>query len=192
MGEQTDFIVKSKTRWQHKLKYVVVGSFATSMEASLGGLMGASIGWLTIQHAFLLALATAGLTALRRAFGFLSVEPVPPIEQGEDNSDIKKLLGIVMIGLTLLWLTGCAFNRTAVITDHFDPNTGKLLSRDKRTFTSSMWAQSTALKGLKAHNHTDKTGADLSISEASNETQAEVMAAMVQAAVTGAVKGAKP
>jgi hypothetical protein len=105
---------------------------------------------------------------------------------------IKRKRGqMLALAVLTFGLAGCAFNRTAVVTDRFDLATGKLQEREKRTFTSSMWAQATALKGLAAHKHTEKTGADLSIAEASNETQTELISALVEGAVKGAVKGAK-
>jgi hypothetical protein len=80
MGTETEFVTKAVKRWKHKLLYVTVGSFAGAMDTGLGSLViqpGLGV-------ALKLVLAAAVVCAVRRACGFLSVNPVPPIEPGEE------------------------------------------------------------------------------------------------------------
>lgn len=99
--------------------------------------------------------------------------------------NLTKLLPLTLLA-TLLG-TGCAYHRTAE--SAFNPDTK---TYDKTTFTGLVFFNRTAVSGLTVGKRSGTSSTTLSISKAATETQAEAIAALTEAAVKGAVKGALP
>lgn len=85
--------------------------------------------------------------------------------------------------LIALLFSGCAYQHTSSL----NPD-----NHEVQTFTQVVWFQKGSQEGLKVHSKTKSgSSAAFAVSKESTETQTEALAAVVQAAVTGAVKGAK-
>lgn len=87
----------------------------------------------------------------------------------------------IALTIAILTLSGCA----SISTTRFNPET-------KTTDTTKVFVfcQKSVLKGFSTFNQTKTASSAIKITSMENETQAEVVAAMTQAAVEGAIKGA--
>ena len=83
--------------------------------------------------------------------------------------------------------TGCAYHTTTENT--FNPETG---GRDVTQFKGIVWFNKQAIKGLTVGKRTATGSTTLSVSEATTETQADVIRAATEGATAGAVRGMKP
>jgi hypothetical protein len=93
-----------------------------------------------------------------------------------------------LIFLIILLFTGCAHHST--IEQTYNPETK---GYDITKFTGTVWFNRSAIKGLTVGKRTEKGSTTLSLTEGSTETQSEAIKAIVEGAVSAAIKaGTKP
>lgn len=92
----------------------------------------------------------------------------------------------ILLLSAILLSNGCAIQRVSSI--WVNPDTKVPVTE---TYSCVVWFQQANVEGLKVHQHTKTGSTGLIVSKEATETQVDVIAGLVQAAVTGAVKGIK-
>lgn len=98
---------------------------------------------------------------------------------------MKKLLATAT--LVAIAAGGCAYHRT--VENTYNPETK---SNDTTKFTGIIWFNKQAVEGLTVGKRTGAGSTTLSITKATQETQADALRAVAEGAAAGAVKGARP